>query len=290
VWEDLGMRRGLPMGGRDNCACPRWSSIAASAVIVATACLAGSASSAATPETKRVVGGVPANPADWPYAAALMEDGSHICGATVIAPNAVLTAGHCVFFARPGKLRVVTGRPDLTDTGSGQRIRADRVFVHPGFRRHPSDHDVAVVTLRNDTIASPATLPTVKEATAETELGDALRVAGWGATKPGGWNASMTLMATTQYPIKPPPCKRAFPRFGFHRETQICTRGDQISEHRYTSSCYGDSGGPLIADAPTADLVVGVVSYGGPRCGVRNPSVYFRVSSALRFIREKAGL
>jgi secreted trypsin-like serine protease len=289
VWEDPGVSGGLPFAGvwaRVQAA--RALAIAA-VLLVVTAGLAAGSSSAAGPDAKRVVGGDVADPAEWPYAAALMEFGSHICGATVIAPDAVLTAGHCAYFARKRHLRVVTGRPDLREEGVGQRIRVDHIHVHQGYRRNPEDHDVAVVTLRDATTAAPAALPTPEDDAAETERGDPLRVAGWGATRPGGGRSSKILLATPQHPVKPRRCIRAHGH-RFDAQTQICTRGDELGERSYTTACYGDSGGPLIADTPTADLVVGVVSYGGFRCGAPNPTVYFRVASALRFIHEKAGI
>ena len=56
-----------------------------------------------------------------------------------------------------------------------------------------------------------------------------------------------------------------------------------------TTSCSGDSGGPLIARTRAGLRLVGVVSAGPLPCGSA-PSIYARVSAELGFIRRAAGL
>ncbi|MEJ7875359.1 MAG: trypsin-like serine protease [Solirubrobacterales bacterium] len=73
----------------------------------------------------------------------------------------------------------------------------------------------------------------------------------------------------------------------FHPGEEICTLGAPSGEHN-TSSCFGDSGGPLIADGSRGALLVGAVSYGGRRCGVKKPTVYTRIADNLGFIKKKA--
>lgn len=276
------MSRGLPFEGAARRTKSAW------AAIIGMGILAGlilAAPSPAAPDTKRIVGGEEADPADWPYAAALTYFGDQYCGATVIAPDAVLTAAHCVASGGKRWIRVITGRPDLRETTAGQTIRIDRVFIHPGFDR-VGDHDLAVLRLQDETTATPAALPTHEEDSADTEPGDPLRVAGWGSRRRDGAHPSMTLRETAQHPVRPRQCGRKFRRFT--SRTQICTRGDEMAPGTVTTSCYGDSGGPLVFDAPAADLVVGVVSYGGRRCGEAKPTVYSRVAAGLAFIKDKA--
>src|SRR5688500_4891179 len=143
---------------------------------------------------ERIIGGNVADPADWPYAAAVTtRSGKQFCGGSVISDDAVLTAAHCVSAfgkpVNPNSLRVVTGRPDLTDEGSGQELKPDEIFVHRRFLRR-GRHDVAVIKLAEPTTAMPAVLPTPSEAEEATEPGDELRVAGWGSTKRAGGSRS----------------------------------------------------------------------------------------------------
>jgi hypothetical protein len=51
----------------------------------------------------------------------------------------------------------------------------------------------------------------------------------------------------------------------------------------FVSACFGDSGGPLIADSPTAPRLIGVVSW-GPSCGERrDPEIYANAVAGRRF-------
>ena len=60
------------------------------------------------------------------------------------------------------------------------------------------------------------------------------------------------------------------------------------------ATCFGDSGGPLLADTPTGPRLLGITSYGGiypnrfafVACGLKGfPDVYTRVSAYLGFIQ-----
>ena len=56
-----------------------------------------------------------------------------------------------------------------------------------------------------------------------------------------------------------------------------------------TDSCFGDSGGPLLADHLGDNnrwSIVGITSFGGPDCGSAEfPGVYTRVDMYLDWIR-----
>ena len=249
--------------------------------------------SAGPPAPERVIGGNVADPAVWPYVVAVTSaGGGQFCGGTVISADAVVTAAHCLVDSQerpvsPSQIRVVTGRPDLRDDSSGQELRVDRLFVTRQYRRS-FRKDIAVIRLSRPTVAAPALLPRPSEDRAATGDGDELRVAGYGATnRDGAGGGSPVLRAVETFSVKDRNCSQSY-RF-FRPGGEICTLGRRSGPGR-TSSCFGDSGGPLISDSPRGALLIGAVSYGGQRCGVGPPTVYTRVANNLAFVKKKAGL
>jgi secreted trypsin-like serine protease len=254
--------------------------------------VAGGASAGSGP-SERIVGGDVADPADWPFIAAVTSRrGDQFCGGSVVAEDAVVTAAHCMFDffgnrLEPRQVRVVTGRPDLREGSTGQEIRVAEITVHREYRRK-GHRDVAVLNLRDPTPATPILLPTVAEEEEETAPGQELRVAGWGGTTPTGRNPSDVLLDVAVFPISDKACAPHFP--WFRPAEEVCAFGESQGGNKYDDSCYGDSGGPLVADSSRGALLVGIVSYGGTRCGVEEPGVYAQVGPNLSFIERKAGL
>jgi secreted trypsin-like serine protease len=240
----------------------------------------------ATP-AKRVVGGSPADWSQWPYAAAVYEHDTLVCTGSVIARRAVLTAGHCAGPHHGRTMAVVVGRANLADHSSGKRIEVKRARVTRRYRRTGND-DFAVLRLAHRTTVPQATLPTRDEAGPAAAVGERLRFAGWGVTHANGTGRTNVLLAAETTVVRGHKCRRAYGRHWGGRAA-ICTVGDPLPQGGRVSACYGDSGGPLVADTPAGPLLVGVTSYGGFRCG-EDPTVYARVSDALRFIRRNARL
>src|SRR5436190_16822705 len=235
-----------------------------------------------------IVGGTPANPAQFPYAVAIFRKGHMHCSGSVIAPTKVLTAGHCVDGFNLANFQVIVGRPDLRNVATGQTIPVTSGRVHPDFEQ-TALHDVAVLNLAQPTSVPPIALATADQNNATTFPGAGLQVAGYGATKPFGVHLSPFLKTTTEIVRTDRRCLRAYSRDLFAPQSMICSLGAKRKHAGrfkiHTSACSGDSGGPLVANTATGPVEVGTVSYGGALCGLpAAPSVYSRVSSSLDFI------
>jgi secreted trypsin-like serine protease len=261
---------------------------ALASVCAVTVCAAPPLATAAPRAHSAIVGGSPADPAQWPYAVAIFRKGHLHCGGSVIGPTKVLTAGHCVDGFNLANFQVIVGRPNLRAQAGGQMIGVSSGRVHPDFEQ-TGLHDVAVLNLAQPTSAAPIALATPEQNAATTVTGSRLRVAGYGAISQFGVHLSPLLKSTVELVRTDRRCLKAYTRDLFAPESMLCALGAKRKHGGrfkiHTSACSGDSGGPLVADTPTGPVEVGTVSFGGALCGLpAAPTVYSRVSTSLDFI------
>lgn len=127
------------------------------------------------PTVPTIVGGV-VDPDEHPDCVAVGSETVWSCSGTLVAPNAVLTAAHCVDDG--GAKRVLIG--GSVDDRSAQIVRVASVWPHPDYDRPAND--LCLLILEDDVDVRPRALADA----AMLEGASFVRVAGFGRTDSSG--------------------------------------------------------------------------------------------------------
>jgi secreted trypsin-like serine protease len=269
---------------------------------------AAGASSTPPPQTK-IVGGSQASPGQFPWVAALIQNGYSTrgdgfrCGATVLSHTWALTAAHCVLdyddaypdsrygnYVAPSFYSVLTGTTSLYQDGGGQRLQVARIYPHPAYSYTSNRNDFALLRLADPTNAP--SISVIGSSASERALDDPGTIQttiGWGLTDE---NASSIppYQRYVQVPVQSDAtCSSAYPASGakegliYYSSSMICAGPWEGGK----DSCSGDSGGPLATQAGDGSWrQTGVVSFGLGCAEPTSPGVYSRLTSAADWISQ----
>jgi secreted trypsin-like serine protease len=239
-----------------------------------------------------IVGGAPAEDGTYPWLAYIWRktgEETFVCSGTVVAPNVVLTAGHCAEQLttgvpyEPSDYVVVTGNVDWTAsprTLSG----VARVIVYPGFDRSSLVGDAALLVLSTPTSQPALTLASYPSDVALLAGGTSAIVAGWGETKKEAKDATTRLQWAPTVMQLPGYCESNQFTSPFYERYELCATYPPKFE---TGVCFGDSGGPLIAQALSGeDVELGLVSRGYGECSTQYPTVFTRADLIAPWVAE----
>uniref|UniRef100_A0A4W6CDW1 Suppressor of tumorigenicity 14 protein homolog n=1 Tax=Lates calcarifer TaxID=8187 RepID=A0A4W6CDW1_LATCA len=243
-------------------------------------------------KTSRIVGGQDAEEGEFPWQVSLhVKSYGHVCGASIISPNWLVTAAHCVQddgrtrYSQPGTWEAYLGLHTQRNVNSAVVKRnLKQIIPHPNYNAYTFDNDIALMELESPVSYSdyirPICLPASQH---DFPVGNTVWITGWGATREGGFAASVLQKAQVRI-INHSVCNNLM---GGQLTSRMLCAGVLTGG---VDACQGDSGGPLSSPSSTRMFLAGVVSW-GDGCARRNkPGIYTAVTKFRGWIKEKTGV
>ena len=244
---------------------------------------------------------------EWPSYAIVRVKGVRFCGGALVSNREVLTAAHCIATRDPhsnkrttepiSKLEVMVGKHSFRQTDAFQVIREiDEVCVLKDFNSTGvRDHDLAILRFKHElpefnNFLQPACLPDVG---GDEYLEKRCYAVGLGTVKleedEEGYTRKIPAEKVQKLHVTKTSCESWRDEGELHDETHSCWAAAEFKKFSTASTCYGDSGGPLLCYAKSSKrwLLKGIVSRGTPDCSARKPNLYMNMDSLLAKLKNE---
>jgi hypothetical protein len=220
---------------------------------------------------ERVVGGIATS--DYRDCVAIGSPDAWCCTGTLVAPNVVVTAGHCHGDCSD---RVFVG-DNVEEPESGTIIEVADAVRHPDYDDDRLSNDLSVLVLAKDTEVQPR--PLADEGV--LEAAGSVRLAGYGNTdvdSMGGYGIRRMVDV---------PLASNDPKYGADVDKEFVAGAPFLDR----DSCNGDSGGPAYVQSGESWYLVGATSRATDsairRCG--DGGIYTRVAVYQEWVRSIPG-
>ncbi|CAF0916150.1 unnamed protein product [Brachionus calyciflorus] len=238
------------------------------------------------PQTK-IVNGKDANSNAWPWMVAMFFENSFQCGGSIIAPDLILTAAHCVeddLDVSKYKFIYGTNYINQSQTESNTAF-VSKIYMHPDYFGSIIYNDIALIKLKNklqfSSKVKPICLP--QNGKLDEIENKQVVVTGWGkrnGSLPISNNLLQALMAIQN--------DKSENACNFRRYNNYCALG--VSGD--SNICQGDSGGPLQYFKNGKWIIYGISSYTLSNqftsCDNKEPGFFATVPFFLDWIKSVA--
>ncbi|XP_077306221.1 serine protease 33-like [Lithobates pipiens] len=241
--------------------------------------------------SSRIVSGTNSMDGAWPWQVAVLAEtvnGHTLCGGSLISPEWVMTAAHCIHRPiRVSNYKVYLGMYQLNVISSHTVLaNVSSIIVNNNYITIGGRGDIALVRLATAVNYTEFIMPIcLPSSTTTFPCGTECWVTGWGARYSGGSSVPYGTLQEVMVPlIDRNTCQRMY----YNGGGSITIQYDQICagyKNGGKDSCQGDSGGPLVCKVRGIWYQVGVVSSGIGCASPNFPGIYTKVMSYQTWIR-----
>jgi hypothetical protein len=237
--------------------------------------------------TDRVVGGQQVSRGEWEDTVGIVFYGQYVgCTGTLVAPDLVMTAGHCV----GGITDVVIGTTDWANDEAEEIIAVQTTYEYP---RSQSSLDAAILVLSEKSTKTPRIV--AQGCILDDYLYDGVdvTVVGFGGTQSdgGGYNTEKHVGITQ---VQTYDCtKNDLDGIWTGCNPSEAPGGEIGAGGNQVDACFGDSGGPLYLPTPEGTYLIGITSRAYAGVPWNEPclygGIYVRADAIIDWVEEVTG-
>ena len=196
-----------------------------------------------------------------------------ICSGSLITPDAVLTAAHCL--TNKGTYLVQMGSDTLDGENEATFYEVAAIWKHPSYEAEDFKNDIGLIKLTAyQTTVKPVAIANRTDLKAVKGV-KRFEMLGWGRDESGNF---ATFLGYAKLRNKTKQASALLRRYDFESVSTIAAGRYVKRLGVYAGSGSGDSGGPLLANINGVKKIVGITSWGKEDGDFTGPTAFTNVA------------